>query len=1139
MVKNKAMKKLFGLLAFVMPFLATSCVESLVEPETPADGTVTITLHTSQDTKTTLVDDKYVRWEEGDIVVINDVEYPVRLDENDPTKAYVDNVTAAETYLAWFSTVYQERQPEGLALLLSEEIPYREGGFSRYGNPMVAKGTTTNLYFYNAASILKLGLTGNVTVKELVVTANNSEPLSGYFLVSNESLEILDTNFEGLESGNYWKRIFKRVTMADGLQLSGDPQYVYVVVPPKTYEGGITVTVIDADGKAHTQKTNKNIVAKRSEITEMAAFDFGTGVALTVPEVTPAQTDVTFRINGPADAIVTSVVVAKTTWDSVSASFENETEIARYFLLNYAAQYRLDGGDISRGHSDCFNYNGAKLNLSASKEYKLVVSYLGSIGTPIISDFTTLAPAGEAPALTHSDPVVSGLEAYVDVFTSENAEYLQWTHGDAATIESLLQSGYTLSTMIDNWGGLVTEEELAKAKTQEGLRIGLVDLQPETAMAILVKVVNATGAESVIRVDFTTGKGPMTTIAALNEHIKSGATEYEMTLADAYVTYVNGRNVYLQDATGGILFFAPNTDHGYSAGCKLSGKASGTCEMYKGIPELKSMEGELLIETLNSTPCYQLTLDQLLDNFDALISCRVLLIDVTVTDGIGSSDAKGTIEQNGSQITLYSKNRSIAIESNSTGNVIVYPTYYDTELQVYIWEQDWFESTGTPTPDPDVPAQGDGSFESPYTVAQALEAANETVSGDVYVKGIVTRLVSINSTYHNIRYYISDDGTTADELYVYDGKYLDNENFESLDQLAPGDEVIIFGKLKIYNGTKELDRGNYIVEHIPGENNTWGGGESGGGGTDPGEPLQPIVGPSADWYEIPTTINGSSDWKYITHHTRTVVSNQKVRNYTSCYDVRRKNPMWVASAHHPCYLEGSGRTSPDPWMPDPCLNPEDQSIIYSLDWKNWPWTSTNSKPTDQNWYWSPSNYDPGQYFTKGHLLRSHDRRGNGKEINKQTFYPTNISPEIHLHPNIWTTVENALTDDWTCSDTTYVVTGNYYGNDQYQAIDASNSGNRSSISKTCIVPVARYRVILRTKSGNTGKPISQCSSNELIAIGFWFPQKLDGTAQTNANIEDFIFTVDQIEQKIGGNFNFFPKAPASVMSTVNPSDWGL
>ena len=310
-------------------------------------------------------------------------------------------------------------------------------------------------------------------------------------------------------------------------------------------------------------------------------------------------------------------------------------------------------------------------------------------------------------------------------------------------------------------------------------------------------------------------------------------------------------------------------------------------------------------------------------------------------------------------------------------------------------------------------------------------------------------------------------------------------------------------------------------------------------------------GPSGNvypWAELPETVTGNDDYRYITHYSTTVRSGQRVRNYVSCYDVRRHNPMWVAHIHHDCYYEGGwSRSDPDPWRPDPELEEHEQSIIYPYDWNDW-YSGISNWPADEKYYWSPNNFDlpvkpdgGEKTITKGHMLRSADRGGAGKEINIQTFYPTNVSPELYLHSNTWDIVEEKLSDDWTCSDTTYVVTGCYYGDDSYKLIDASSWGSATpGKSKTCIMPVARYRVILRTKSGITGKPVAECSADELISIGFWFPQAFDGQRIYEETDESqWIFSVADIEKKIGGEFRFFPTVPENVKQQRNLSDWGL
>lgn len=110
-----------------------------------------------------------------------------------------------------------------------------------------------------------------------------------------------------------------------------------------------------------------------------------------------------------------------------------------------------------------------------------------------------------------------------------------------------------------------------------------------------------------------------------------------------------------------------------------------------------------------------------------------------------------------------------------------------------------------------------GTAEDPYSVADALkfiETLYGATSETVYVKGIISKIKEVSTSYGDASYYISDDGddgTETDQLYVYRGYYLGNIKFSSIDQIAKGDEVVITGKLKEYSGTKEFDKNNYIV----------------------------------------------------------------------------------------------------------------------------------------------------------------------------------------------------------------------------------------------------------------------------------------------------------------------------------------
>lgn len=329
------------------------------------------------------------------------------------------------------------------------------------------------------------------------------------------------------------------------------------------------------------------------------------------------------------------------------------------------------------------------------------------------------------------------------------------------------------------------------------------------------------------------------------------------------------------------------------------------------------------------------------------------------------------------------------------------------------------------------------------------------------------------------------------------------------------------------------------------------GGETEGGETEGGNESSGMKG----YYEVPAMLKGSPEYKYVTHYAATYRSGKYVRNYSACYDVRRHNPLWVAYPLHDIYKEGGyTRPKPDPWRPDPEMTEQEQSVIYASDWAGWPWSASKNKPKDPYNYWSVRQGKLS--YIKGHLLRSADRGAGSTsrllELNVQTFYPTNIAPERYERVKTvlkgdreektldhWTIVEGIAPDKWTCSDTLYVVTGCYYENDSHKVMDASNYGRLSSKSKECVVPTARYKVFLRTKSGNTGKSLSECKPSELMAVAFWFEQcfRNSNYFESLPPLSSVTMSVSELEKRLGGQFDFFPSVPDEVKNTWKSSDW--
>ena len=100
------------------------------------------------------------------------------------------------------------------------------------------------------------------------------------------------------------------------------------------------------------------------------------------------------------------------------------------------------------------------------------------------------------------------------------------------------------------------------------------------------------------------------------------------------------------------------------------------------------------------------------------------------------------------------------------------------------------------------------TIETPKTVAEALLLSG---TSNVYTKGIVSRISEVSTANGNATYFISDDGTTTDELEVYRGKYIGNTNFTSEGQIQVGDTVVVFGNITTYNTVVEYAQGNYLI----------------------------------------------------------------------------------------------------------------------------------------------------------------------------------------------------------------------------------------------------------------------------------------------------------------------------------------
>lgn len=250
------------------------------------------------------------------------------------------------------------------------------------------------------------------------------------------------------------------------------------------------------------------------------------------------------------------------------------------------------------------------------------------------------------------------------------------------------------------------------------------------------------------------------------------------------------------------------------------------------------------------------------------------------------------------------------------------------------------------------------------------------------------------------------------------------------------------------------------------------------------------------WAELPVEVEKSGDY-YYAYHMR--ADSKSVRNYSICYSAAMRCAVWTAAPMHTCYDGSAGRN--DSWKYDPIIP---QSVQPNL--KN--------------------SYKGG--YSRGHMVASSDRQVS-VSTNQQTFYFTNMAPQYQNHFNggIWEKLEKwCLTQR--CSDTLYVVTGAHFANTNRTCSDKSGA--------TVVVPTHFYKLLMRSKSGNTRKPLWELPSDQIECVGFWFEHN-ESYATTEKPTSKYMKSVAEIERLTG--FTFYPNVPNAPKDTFNARDWDM
>ena len=162
---------------------------------------------------------------------------------------------------------------------------------------------------------------------------------------------------------------------------------------------------------------------------------------------------------------------------------------------------------------------------------------------------------------------------------------------------------------------------------------------------------------------------------------------YILTLTNAVVTYVNGNNAFIEDATGGALIYFAS--HGYSAGDCLNGDYQVVTTDYQGKFEITAMEPQAGAATTTAEiPLTTVSIATLNASFSSYESRRIKIVGANVTDAISGSDRNGAINDGAAVAVYASVANTITLNADDNVDIIGYPGFHNTDQQLTVWRQE-------------------------------------------------------------------------------------------------------------------------------------------------------------------------------------------------------------------------------------------------------------------------------------------------------------------------------------------------------------------------------------------------------------------------------------------------------------------
>ncbi|MDY3979951.1 MAG: hypothetical protein SOZ00_08010 [Tidjanibacter sp.] len=227
--------------------------------------------------RTTLSDTNNVLWSENDAISVfgtadtDNNSFALSSGSGTQSATFSGTITAGSTSY-WAVYPYSasnsfDASTQTLTIVLPQNQDYSADSFSTMTNPMAATSNGSTLAFKNLCGIIRLPLTGNSTISQIIVYDASGMPLAGSanvtFTDGTPTVTMTETNSLPvvIDCGTA------------GVTLTSTATTFYAVVPPRSFGSGFQVVIIDTDNNAMVANIAATSVS-RAGVRTLSAIDY-------------------------------------------------------------------------------------------------------------------------------------------------------------------------------------------------------------------------------------------------------------------------------------------------------------------------------------------------------------------------------------------------------------------------------------------------------------------------------------------------------------------------------------------------------------------------------------------------------------------------------------------------------------------------------------------------------------------------------------------------------------------------------------------------------------------------------------------------------------------------------------------------